>query len=313
MTSSPAAKASGKSPLLAALISIPMPGVGHMYAGAITRGLVILLASWLAVPAAASALGPPGLIVVVLFLAWVSRDAWTTAERESAEEERALAAGAPPRAWVAWAWAAARAAWILPVPALGGAALAVSSVLLLFHGRAEALGTALLAAPLLLLAWLAASHTGEVLNGERAMAESAMKDEIGATLLVGGVAGVLFLIAAPAYRGLFRRSAEGAMKGNLVALRQAVERYRGAHAGRAPESLDALASDKALGGIPSLWPSGSGVPHERTSASIVVGAVAGADSGRWAYVVSASSPEATGTIYIDCTHTDTRGGAWTSY
>lgn len=106
--------------------------------------------------------------------------------------------------------------------------------------------------------------------------------------------------------------AEGAMKAGLGLLRAEVDRYRGEH-DRPPESLEALVAAKALPGIPPLWPRHIGVPHPRTAATTIVGEPLAADTGRWAYVVSSSSPGLSGAVFIDCTHTDTRGKAWTSY
>lgn len=134
-----------------------------------------------------------------------------------------------------------------------------------------------------------------------------------AAAAICGVVAVLAAIVLPGFSGLFRKSAEGAMKGSLAAMRQAIENYRRAHGGRAPESLEDLVGAGDLAQIPPLWPRFSGIAHPTSAAATVVAEAAMTDSGRWAYVVSASSPGLTGALFIDCTHTDTRGSAWTSY
>ena len=62
---------------------------------------------------------------------------------------------------------------------------------------------------------------------------------------------------------------------------------------------------KALAKLPSLWGRFSEIPHPKTSAARVAPDGGAADSGKWGY--------ADGAVFIDCTHTDTRGSFWTSY
>lgn len=79
--------------------------------------------------------------------------------------------------------------------------------------------------------------------------------------VLAGVFGLLFLIVYPSFSGLFRKSAEGQIKGDLAQLRGAVEAYR-RRKGDFPESLEALVQAGLLEEMPPLWPRFSGVPHE---------------------------------------------------
>ncbi|MDD5302915.1 MAG: hypothetical protein PHS14_07360 [Elusimicrobia bacterium] len=220
----------------------------------------------------------------------------------------------PTRRWMLWTWAACRAAWILIFPGLFGLAMTIGAFHAAKHGRtASAVQSAAYGLAALVFAGWSARRAWRVLRGAEAMDESAMTTELGAAAGVFGLCLIFLLIAAPGFSGLFRKSAEGAMKGNLVLLRQAVERYRLEHGGRAPESLEALVAAKIIPEMPPLWPRFSEIPHPRKGEAVVVAVTAPADTGRWAYVVSLSSPGLTGTVFIDCTHTDTKGSFWTEY
>lgn len=107
---------------------------------------------------------------------------------------------------------------------------------------------------------------------------------------------------------LLRVSSEGSNKGKLGLLRQELEAHKSAHAGIPPAGLDEILRPPTLPEFPSLWQSNPAAPHRRTSAWRP--AAQAADSGEWAYEVSASTP---GWVYIDCTHTDMKGNNWDSY
>ena len=109
----PAPRLSLKSPLLALLISIPLPGFGHFYLGSFLRGFVILIAVYIILPALTSLHGGVALIGWVVAVGFVARDAWLCAKAEVLKETSELAAGVKPRGWIVWAWAACRAAWIV--------------------------------------------------------------------------------------------------------------------------------------------------------------------------------------------------------
>lgn len=258
-----------KRPLLAALLTVPVAGLGHLYAGAWTRGFAVFLG---------------------VYFSWALLDA----------------AGAPPPSWLLWPWALCRAAWIALLPpgfafvAIGGAfelaldgylvwafAVSAAGVLVLYPGG------------------LMAVETWDALRGKTTPTRGALTDELGGTFLILGVGVLLFMIAFPMFRPLVRKSGEGAMKNGLAEVRAAVQIHKASHDGRAPDSLEALVESKALAKLPSLWGRFSEIPHPKTSAARAERDAAAADSGRWGY--------AGGTPFIDCTHTDTKGSAWTSY
>ncbi|MBI5200033.1 MAG: hypothetical protein HY925_00475 [Elusimicrobia bacterium] len=121
---------------------------------------------------------------------------------------------------------------------------------------------------------------------------------IRALLILGIGTGIFLLIAYPKFKDLERYVVEGTAKGNLGVLRQNVEAHR-TNTGRLPEKL---------GPAGTLWDTKIySVPHPPTSA-VVAGSTASArDTGGYGY------DSAAGVVFIDCTHTDSRGSAWTSY
>lgn len=303
-----------KSPRLAALLTVFFPGLGHFYCGSPMRGVGVVVGIYFTASLLTAVHYIVALAALPVLIGLAARDAWHCAQAAVDEESKRLAAAVPPRLWVLGLWAACRAVWITAFPILGGAGLLIGAAYDLRHGRPVAgLVSGALACPLLALAWLAGDETWNTVDGSKPGVEKDMLSEIGATAAVGGIVVLLITIAAPAYTGLFRASAEGAMKGGLVTLREGVERYRKEHDGRAPDSLEALVQAKTIAELPPLWPMGSESVHAKTTASLVVDGAAATDSGQWAYVVSPSSPGAVGAVFIDCTHTDRKGSAWTEY
>lgn len=120
-------------------------------------------------------------------------------------------------------------------------------------------------------------------------------------------------VAVPQFSRAIRVSKEGATYANLGAIRSALGRYRQEQGGAYPPDLSALAlGGKYLREIPPARTS----PYHPDSAGVrpltdaEVSARAFDDSGGWAYVVDGSSA---GTVWVNCTHTNVRGGAWNSY
>lgn len=89
-----------------------------------------------------------------------------------------------------------------------------------------------------------------------------------------------------------------------------------------PDRLEALIEKGYLHGMPRVWdpsidhvvPAGRPrVPHQSTNEVVYFSRSGGyQDSGKWGYVNDPSDP-GFGTFFIDCTHTDSDGKAWTSY
>ena len=122
--------------------------------------------------------------------------------------------------------------------------------------------------------------------------------------------GIVVLVLIP---GLGRRilvTKERKAKANLAALRAALvlhQRDQGAY----PSDLQALAEGaRYLGGIPAARIPG----RHWDSAKISSGGSATAlnDAGGWAYV-NDSADKNFGSVWINCTHTDSAGVRWNSY
>lgn len=134
-----------------------------------------------------------------------------------------------------------------------------------------------------------------------------LRDAIGGAIIVLGLLGFVYINTAPVMGDLFLRNGEGAMKGRLGQLRQAFTRYR-VEKSENPPSLDAILAGSEPPEMPELWPLGARSNHSGTRAEIALPDGMPTDSGKWAYAVGTSTP-----VFIDCTHTDTRGNAWASY
>lgn len=156
------------------------------------------------------------------------------------------------------------------------------------------------------LAWLACASIYRIFNGKDAKPVS-RRAELGGTLFICGILVLMGACVAPSFLQLVRVSGEGAMKGRLGQMRGEFARYR-AEKSENPPSLEALAGSPSFPALPDLWPVGSRKHHAPANATIALPDGKPTDSGKWAYAVGTSTP-----IFIDCTHTDDRGGAWASY
>ena len=128
-----------------------------------------------------------------------------------------------------------------------------------------------------------------------------------AAMLLAGM--VYFVIVSAG-----KKSTEGGNRGDLGYLRSAVSIYSGDTEGIYPADLAALTRDgKYLAGIPLLW-RGSPFysPHWQSRKVEYYPRKGTQDSGHWAYVNDSKSPDF-GTVFIDCTHTDTLGARWDSF
>lgn len=125
--------------------------------------------------------------------------------------------------------------------------------------------------------------------------------------LVSLLAAILMLVslAQPMLRGVVRASRDGASRGNLGAIRAALEKYASDHNGARPAALDELASGgKYLDHIPDALTQ----PYHSPSSSVMPGAVP-SDTGGWLYDAAAQARH----LRVNCTHTDHRGKNWNSY
>ena len=141
------------------------------------------------------------------------------------------------------------------------------------------------------------------------------KKRLGFTLIelmiVVAIIGILAAIAIPKFAELIRKSNEGSSKGNLGAIRSALSIYYGDLEGQYPAALDSLTiSGKYLTSIPK-----SKAPNYHSDVSTISqdsGVLSITNAGGWAYV-NAPGDANFGTLWVNCTHTDTKGTVWTAY
>ena len=152
-------------------------------------------------------------------------------------------------------------------------------------------------------------------------------------MIVVAIIGILAAIAIPKFASLIRKSREGQTRGNLGSLRSALTIYYGDMEGNYPSDLNSLTvSGKYLSAIPS-----SRTPDYHAATTIIrhnfnvnpfgCGGAYFVDSGEWIYwsddgtgcTPAAATPPAgvsqrfQGEVWIACSHTDTKGSAWTQY
>ena len=128
-------------------------------------------------------------------------------------------------------------------------------------------------------------------------------------MIVVAIIGILAAIAIPKFADLVRKSNEGASKGNLGAVRSALSIYYGDNEGVYPtDSLGSLTlNGKYLTSMPLAK-----TPNYHPDSATVANVTSGNDAGGWAYDNTTTDPNY-GTVWVNCTHTDTKGNIWTSY
>jgi uncharacterized RDD family membrane protein YckC/type II secretory pathway pseudopilin PulG len=134
------------------------------------------------------------------------------------------------------------------------------------------------------------------------------------------VLGIAAAIAIPKFSQLSTLAGEGAAKGRLGSLRSSLSIYYGDTEGHYPADLNAL--------VPKYLPSidsPSVASHPGAAGVELYGAEACGgpkgtdidpaklrDTGKWGYVVAPKAP-CDGTVFVDCTHQDTKGKPWYTY
>ncbi len=130
-------------------------------------------------------------------------------------------------------------------------------------------------------------------------------------MIVVAIIGILAAIAVPKFADLIRKSKEGATKGKLGALRSAVGIYYGDMEGQYPADPASM----TVGGhyIREIPPAQTPNYHADSPAILLGSAAVGfTDAGAWGYD-SVPTDQDYGTIFVNCTHTDTKGTIWSSY
>lgn len=117
-------------------------------------------------------------------------------------------------------------------------------------------------------------------------------------------------------RRMDRRSYGGGTKGNLGSIRSALSIYYGDMQGQYPSSLTSLTvGGKYLVQIPKAYtlynhPDSAAI-HQMTNDEFNGGKFT--DAGGWAYVTGGTTNYYSGTVVVNCTHTDIKGTLWTAY
>lgn len=117
-------------------------------------------------------------------------------------------------------------------------------------------------------------------------------------------------------RRMDRRSYGGGTKGNLGSIRSALSIYYGDMAGQYPGNLALLTvGGKYLVQIPNAYTpyyhADSVAIHQMTNDEFIAGKFS--DAGGWAYVMGGTTNYYSGTVVVNCTHTDIKGTVWTAY
>jgi len=149
-------------------------------------------------------------------------------------------------------------------------------------------------------------------------------------MIVVALIGILAVIAIPQFASLLNKAQEGAVKGQLGGLRSSINIYYSDMDGQYPADLT-TGITTALNLIPSLPlvrippAAGQNNPgHLQNNAEGLAGQGQScppnmgdfADTQAWYYFpfyVGAANTACAGTVYIHCTHNDSRGTVWTSY
>ena len=128
-------------------------------------------------------------------------------------------------------------------------------------------------------------------------------------MIVVAIIGILAAIAIPKFADLIRKSNEGATKGNLGAIRSALSIYYGDMEGYYPLNAEELTTNgKYLSTVPkSKRPNYHADANSFTNASTVADGSEG-----WRYD-NVNGDANYGTLWVNCTHTDSKGTVWSSY
>ena len=132
-------------------------------------------------------------------------------------------------------------------------------------------------------------------------------------MIVVAIIGILAAIAVPKFASLVSKSKEGATKGSLASIRSSLAVYYSDMEGEYPVTLFSLTGNGKylyLAEIPYAK-----LPGLHSDSSVENdGSVTAAtnDQGGWAYVNN-STDSNFGSLWVNCSHTDTKGSNWTSY
>lgn len=130
-------------------------------------------------------------------------------------------------------------------------------------------------------------------------------------MIVVAIIGILASIAIPKFADLIRKSNEGSTRGNLGAFRSAIGIYYSDMEGQFPSDPASL----TIGGrYLRTVPLGRTPSYHADSTAVALGTSAGGidDSGAWIYDDIAGD-QSYGQVFVNCSHTDTKGSRWEDY
>ena len=150
-------------------------------------------------------------------------------------------------------------------------------------------------------------------------------------MIVVAIIGILAAIAIPKFADLVRKSSEGRLKGSLGAIRSALSVYYADMEGVYPADLTSLTvSGKYLTVIPAIHVPDyhvetSVIRHNLTPNGFGCGSGYVLNTGEWIYwsddgtlcppgtAPAGQRDRVQGEFWTACSHTDTKGTAWSSY
>ena len=128
-------------------------------------------------------------------------------------------------------------------------------------------------------------------------------------MIVVAIIGILAAIAVPKFADLINKSKEGATKGSLSSVRSAIQVYYGDNEGVYP--TDNLACLTTNGKYLTVMPKAK-TPNYHPDSATVTTQTSSNDTGGWSYDNTVADTNF-GTVWVNCTHTDTKGNVWTTY
>ena len=127
-------------------------------------------------------------------------------------------------------------------------------------------------------------------------------------MIVVAIIGILAAIAIPKFASLIRKASEGASKGNLGAIRSALSIYYGDVEGVYPTTMENLTvGGKYISVVPVAK-----APNYHSDSSGITNAAVPDDKAGWAYL-NVETDANFGTVWVNCSHTDTKSTTWTAY
>lgn len=136
-------------------------------------------------------------------------------------------------------------------------------------------------------------------------------------MIVVAIIGILAAIAVPRFADLIRRSQEGATRGNLTSLRSAISIYYSENEGTYPANATGL-TNPPVGGTTGKYLKEiprTNLPPYGGSNNFNVNATTTTNTLGWGYN---PTPQLVGTrsqgeVWVDSTHTDSKGTVWNTY